>query len=188
MSAIVTIALWTLAGFAALLAALLCLPIKVSIRYCSGPDMRLRVGVVLFAGATPTIPAYDSARPLDKPEKPEKPEEEDEKERGRDGPPAILRMVRAAPDLGAGMLKPIKVERLTIDGCFGLADPADTGAVYGLLAPFLFAVPKPSNVSLSLRPDFTEPRLSGEADGMFRFTPVAFLPPAARFAWRSFGP
>lgn len=97
-------------------------------------------------------------------------------------------MARAAPGLVGGLLRQFRILRIEAEADFGFDDPADTGAVYGLLAPFAFGLPPGTRSSVVLRPDFETPRLSGRIDATVEVTPIRLLPPALRFAWRSFGP
>jgi hypothetical protein len=98
------------------------------------------------------------------------------------------RAMGAAPQLLAGLLRPVHFERLAIDADIGLADPADTGQLYGMLAAAEHALPRPARVSIIVRPDFSGSRISGEADAALSFIPLLLIPPGVRFAWRVFGP
>ena len=94
----------------------------------------------------------------------------------------------AAPQLLRGLLKPVHLERLTVDADIGLADPADTGHLYGILAAANRAWSRPPRVSIAVRPDFSGARVSGELNAALSFIPLLLIPPGVRFAWLVFGP
>ena len=57
---------------------------------------------------------------------------------------------------------------------FGLDDPADTGRLYGTLAPFLVAAVS-SGFDVRCRPDFQEACLRGSCGGQIRARPISLL-------------
>ena len=57
---------------------------------------------------------------------------------------------------------------------FGLDDPADTGRLYGTLAPFLVAAAL-SGFDVRCRPDFQEASLRGSCGGQIRARPISLL-------------
>jgi hypothetical protein len=93
-------------------------------------------------------------------------------------------MLRAAPDLTRGLLRAVRVERLRVDGAFGLLDPADTGQLFGLLCPLLYGLPPSARREIALRPMFDGPSLTGEAEGRVAVTLAPALGAAIRFGWR----
>jgi hypothetical protein len=97
-------------------------------------------------------------------------------------------MISAAPDLLAGLLRAIHLRYLKVDADIGLSDPADTGQVFGLLAPVIHSRRPADRVQIAVRPDFTAARLSGEAAAGLSVTPATLMLPAIRFGWRVFGP
>lgn len=94
-------------------------------------------------------------------------------------------MIRAAPDLGLGLLRVFRIERLRLEGTVGLGDPADTGTVWGMIAPAICAAENAlgGRVHLALRPDFERVRLHGSVDGEIRIMLARAIPPVARFGW-----
>ena len=78
--------------------------------------------------------------------------------------------------------------RLSAKGEYGFDDPADTGMVCGMLAPWLYSCPPGSKVSLDLYPVFGRACLSGALDATVEVTPASLIPPVWRFAWHAFGP
>jgi hypothetical protein len=173
---------WALAIVLALAFAALATPVKLGFRLGTAPRLRLRIGLRLLGGLAPPIPLLDTAR-----RKPAK--------RKRRKPPApprramkSLRRGLSAPTLLIDLLRPIHLERLAIEADIGLADPADTGHLFGMLTAVNHARPAGSRVSISVRPDFTGPRAAGELDAVLSFVPLAFVPPGVRLAWHLFGP
>jgi hypothetical protein len=87
--------------------------------------------------------------------------------------PALLR------DTIAG----VHLDRLEAQGRFGLADPAETGMLWGQLCPLLWAPPwRGGRVSLTIMPDFDRPGFSGEGQLALHLVPLRLAWPALRFA------
>ena len=97
-------------------------------------------------------------------------------------------MFEATPKLLVDLLRPIEVSRLEIEADVGLGDPADTGQLFGLLAPIIYTQPMATVGLINVRPDFTASRASGTLLAELSFIPAAFIPPGVRFAWHVFGP
>ena len=182
--------LWSLFATLALLLSLavaaLATPAKLSFAMRTSPTWRLRVAARLFGGLTPSIPVHDSARAGRKRRRPPA------KRRrvataSRRALARAPRVIAAAPRLLADLLRPIHVERLRVDADIGLADPADTGQLFGLLAAVSHALQRAPAASIAVRPNFTGPRVSGELDAALSFIPISFIPAGARFAFRIFG-
>ncbi len=182
--------LWSLLSALAVLLLLaiaaLMTPVKFGFTVRTSPRWRLKIAARLLGGLTPPIPIHDSARRRRKKKKPTA-----KKSRlaiaSRQALARMPRVIVGAPRLLAGLLRPIHLECLTVDADIGLADPADTGQLFGLLAAVSYSPPRTSAVSIAVRPDFTGPGASGELDAELSFIPVAFIPPGVRFAWRVFG-
>jgi hypothetical protein len=187
LSGMLLVLCWLLAGLLALAIAVLATPVKLGFTLRASPAWRLTVILRLLGGLAPPIPLHDSAR--------RKPKAKKRGARPRKSPALshravarIRRAVVAAPGLVAGLLRPIRLERLAIDADIGLDDPADTGQLLGLLAAATHSLPTASAMSVAVRPDFTGPRVAGEVEAVLSFIPAAFVPPGLRFAWRVFGP
>lgn len=187
-------ALWVILGaFAVLVALLLCvvlLPVRVWLQAEAGKVRRFRLDVQVLGGATPRFRLVDSARSARKPQprrekRPPSHSKRRRRARGRWLASRGPRMTAALPSLVAGLLRRIHLDRLTVDGTFGLADPADTGRLYGLLTPLIYACPSGSR-SVSLRPDFSGPAVSGRAEASLRVVPGALAIPLLGFAWQVF--
>ena len=112
---------------------------------------------------------------------------------------AVLRtrgLLQGIVRLTLALLRRIKVDRIQVDALFGLDNPADTGFVYGCLAPVLI-IAGVRGLNVRCRPMFTEAGVRGAFRATIRVRPllivgpmVAFLvsPPvfrAVRMAWRT---
>lgn len=189
-------ALWIFLTALALLvsaaAAVLATPIRLGFTVRTKPQWQLRVAARLLGGLTPAIPIHDSSRRAVKVKRrPGRRTGAKGKRQARTRRPKaarVVRAVRATPRLLGDLLRPIHLTRLAVDADVGLADPADTGQLFGLFTALRYARPSGSTISVDVRPDFTGPRASGRLDAELSFIPVAFVPPGVRFAWRVFGP
>ncbi|ROU02954.1 hypothetical protein [Histidinibacterium lentulum] len=102
--------------------------------------------------------------------------------RHADRPRRLLpRLLRALPDLIADSLRGVEVISLHLSGRFGLADPAETGMLWGRLCPFLWASPALRG-AVDLAPDFDGERFDGEGALTLRLWPLWLIGPALRFA------
>jgi hypothetical protein len=170
--------LWTLAALLlAALAGLIWLPIRVEGRVARAERVEARLTLGLYGGLLPIRIVGGRGRPESRPETRERPRRRPRFRRGG-------AMLRAAPDLTRGLLRAVRVERLRVDGAFGLLDPADTGQLFGLLCPLLYGLPPSARREIALRPMFDGPSLTGEAEGRVAVTLAPALGAAIRFGWR----
>lgn len=98
-------------------------------------------------------------------------------------PGLIRRTARLLGDLSRAM----RPRRFRLELVIGMEDPADTGRLWGLLAPLrlLFGVRslgKASNISVEITPDFVGPRFSGYSCASVRFVPLQLIGLLAGFA------
>ncbi len=185
MTLLLTILLWCVLALLALLVALLVTPVRLRAHLRTSPDLSYRIEARALGGLAPGIPIADSTRPRKAvtPKQKKKPHLRKRRRRMTGG----TRMLSAAPELLSGLLRPIHIDHIKIDAEFGLNDPADTGQLYGYLAPLQFGAPSGAGRFVSLRPNFERACFVGELDAALHFTPAAFLPPALRFAWHALG-
>ncbi|MFW8595065.1 DUF2953 domain-containing protein [Cribrihabitans neustonicus] len=99
-----------------------------------------------------------------------------------------LRVAAAALWLAAEILRRVHICKLVAEGTFGTGDPAETGQLFGLLAPLIYAPAWSRRLRFEVEPDFSRACFSGRAELVLSVVPVALLGPAARFGWRAFGP
>lgn len=179
-----TVLVWLLAALAVAVVLLLALPVRITVRAGSVPPtlaLRLR----LLGGLVPEFALSGGSQAQGAPPAPHAAPRNGRPGAGRWAPPAG-KMIRAAPALLAGLLRPFRIEYLRIEARFGLGDPAATGELFGLLAPLAYGTAGCDRLRISLRPEFDGHCLTGEAEGAVRFVPVALIPPALRFAWAVF--
>jgi len=179
-------AFWALLAIIALLVtaviAFAVTPVRLRCILRSEPKGQAVVVARLLAGLMPPIRVFDSSRRAAKRQR---------RVKKRPGTPRfrhVSHVVQQVPELLTDLLQRIRVRRLVVDADIGLGDPADTGQVFGLLQAARYAVPAAPGVSVNIRPDFEERRLSGWLAAEMSFIPVTFLPPVLRFVWRAFGP
>ncbi len=186
MAAVLSVLGWSLAFLAFAVLAVLITPVWIGVRVKTAPrhvELLLR----FFGGLTPlvSLPLTGGRKARGQNQRAAAPR------RGRQlslSARRTWRALAAAPQLIAGLLSAIHLVSLDIDADIGLPDPGDTGQLMGLLAPILYGRPPRSRCRLQIRPDFTAPRLEGDASLMVRFIPVAFAPPILRFVWNVWGP
>lgn len=169
-----------------LVGVVLATPVKLAFTMTTSPQWRLKIVARLLGGLTPAIAIHDSVRHQQLRRAPRAKKKKATRSRRRSG--WIPRAVAATPQLLAGLLRPVHVERLAIDADIGLADPADTGQLFGMLTTANHALPRPPRVSIVVRPDFSGSRASGELDAALSFVPLFLILPGVRFAWRVFRP
>lgn len=169
--------------------ALAALPVRFAMTGEIGTAARLRFTIGLLDGAIPALTVYDSAKPgKRRKEKPRKKKtDKDAKHRKVWKGKGSARMAGEVPTLLRGLLRQVELEEFRFNGRFGTGDPADTGAVFGVLSPILYGFPARRRVSIALEPDFNEACLDGRLRAALRITPITLLPPILRFAWRAFG-
>ena len=187
MSVLLWSLLTALAVLGSLLITALVTPLKLDFRLRSSPKWRITIGARLLGGLAPPIQIHDSDRRSQKKEKNRGARDREPKKPGtfhRRG----SRMMTSGPGLLQGLLRPIHLDQLTVDADFGLGDPADTGHIYGLLAPLIYSRSPTSVVSISVKPDFAAAHFSGDVLAKLSFIPIALIPPVAKFAWHAFGP
>lgn len=100
--------------------------------------------------------------------------------RRRRGPAIALALLRTE-GLAPRILQLLRdlVTRCSFQGLylrceFGLDDPADTGRLYGTLAPFLVAIGA-GGADVRCQPDFQEACLRGSCGGQIRVRPISLL-------------
>lgn len=184
VAVVLTVLVWLLAALAVTVVLLVTLPVRITVRAGSVPPsfaLRLR----LLGGLVPEFALSGGNQAQVGPKTPRAAPRKRRRGAPRRAPP-VGKMLRAAPALLAGLVRPFRIEYLCIDMRFGLGDPAATGELFGLLAPLAYGTAGCDRLRISLRPEFDSRCLIGEAEGAVRFVPVALIPPALRFAWAVF--
>ena len=97
-----------------------------------------------------------------------------------EGPAIALALVRTDGLVGRilrlfrDVLSQVSFQAVYLRVEFGLDDPADTGRLYGTLAPFVVAA---TSMGFDVRclPDFQDARLQGSCGGQMRVRPISLL-------------
>lgn len=100
----------------------------------------------------------------------------------------MRRLAAAVPDILAGLIRPVRLEHLAGRAEIGLADPADTGRLYGYLTPVLYGLPHSAPDTIQITPRFDGPHAEGHVEVRLRVVLAAWIPPGLRFGWQAFGP
>jgi len=175
---------WGVAALLLVLVVLVATPWKLHVNWRSAPENHLAVRAQAFGGL---VPLFELASDLHGSTKAKL-----AKSRSRLGarrrPPLTARSFSAILGLVKGLIRRLDVEDIRVDAEFGSGDPAETGQIYGLLAPLTFSTHQIQNLSLVARPNFDERCLNGSADMRVRLVPIILVIPLVRFAWRLYGP
>ncbi|NNE86838.1 MAG: DUF2953 domain-containing protein [Silicimonas sp.] len=171
------------AGLILLLVLALALPVDVRFRLSRSAELRFAADVRAFGGWGPWV----KITPGKKKPKPKPPAQRHKKKRKKWSMPVNRPwqdVFAAVKCLISDLLGAFSIHELRVEGEFGAYDPADTGAIYGMLAPFVYSPCGQVNIS----PNFEGPCLKGQCVAVLRFTPFALAPPFLRFGWTLWGP
>lgn len=177
-----------MAGFSAALAALLAalfavivlvliLPLRIELELRKEAGLTFSVGLRPLGGFGPRISLSGRQNPPPAARK-----------LGRKRRSDARRLVPAAARLVAAILRRIRIRALILDAKFGSGDPAETGQLYGMLAPLVYGTLPARRLQVSLEPEFGRAVLSGRAELDVSLVPAALIVPAVRFGWEAFGP
>lgn len=184
----VTILLWLFVAILAVLVGLLATPMRLGFNVKSDPGLQFMVIARPFGGACPPLRVIDSQRKRPKKEKPARKKKPGKVKSRQFASGRAAELRSELPKLLSGLLRRFSIESLSMDGEFGLADPADTGSLYGVLTPFIYGAARIPRTTITIRPNFEGRCLSGEFEGTLRFIPAALFVPVLVFAWNVFGP
>ena len=195
MGTVVTLMGALILGLLGLAFLLLSIPWVVSVVATAGPARRLDVELRPFASGFPLSIRVDRSEYgairdenacVDEKASGE-PDHEETTAHNREsrGRRHIVRMLRAAPRLVRGLVSAVSIERLRVTGRVGLADPADTGQLFGALFPLASMLHSP-RCAIDLQPDFAGPSLEGEIEAGIRVYPIRIVPATLRFGWQVF--
>ncbi len=97
--------------------------------------------------------------------------------RTRGVPRQLLRLLSAS-------IRQIKFKSLSVDLKIGLGHPADTAILFGVIGPVALLLGSRPSRTIKVYPVlFGPPSCEGYIEGAFRFRPIRFVPPMARFAF-----
>ena len=183
------------------LAILLLLAMPFDVGFCLKKDdtVRLRVSIAWAYG----LLTKELSREQDKlPEKSKQKKAADKSQRkqrkaGKGRFSAVMAFMRS-PGMAAQlsrlaqkMWRQLRVRQLYLHLTFGFDDPADTGQLYGALAPALLLTDHLTRLDLQVQPDFSQPTLLAESRGQLRLVPLSIISVMVSFlltptCWRGF--
>ncbi|MEZ5653999.1 MAG: DUF2953 domain-containing protein [Burkholderiaceae bacterium] len=182
---------WAALALAVVVVAVLVAPVRLALWVSSQPDYRAGLDLSLLGGIIPALPIIDTGRRRAKRKRAAGKHEARRPGRRRSGSglARVRRVLGAAPGILRSLRGAVRIRQLAIDCRFGLGDPADTGQLFGMIAPLIYGSPWhwPPPASLSVTPDFDRVCLEGRADVVLDVAPLRLLPPALRIAWAAFG-
>lgn len=179
--------LWIVLGLLLFTLAVTATPVKLWARFQSTPKMRFRLQVSPFGGLAPYLMLVDSNRSKRKDKSRSK---RDKKPKVKKSIPSrgARRMIGNIPRLFGDFLSQIRLQKVTVNGRFGLGDPADTGTVFGVLCPIIFGASSTQHFDITVVPDYDQACFVGKVEASVSIIPLRLIPPIARFSWRSFSP
>ncbi len=172
----------------ALLIAVLVLPVRFRLQGQAGETIRLRVDLHTLGGLGPAVAVLDTAKRRNGKPRRERKKKEKAAASSHSARSLSRLPIRNIFRLIVELLRQFRIVWIRGEGEFGLDDPADTGTLYGILAPIVYTVRHAADIDLDIRPDFEKSCLSGSIDTAVDVIPFRLLPPVARFGWRTFGP
>lgn len=161
----------------ALVMAAVLLPLRLRLRGQADRTSRLRVDVYPFVGTGLAIPVFDTAR-----ERTKKPRKPSKRSSARSAKSASRWAERSVLKLIVDLIGQFKIAWIRVEAVFGLDDPADTGALYGALVPFVHTGRHWADIELDIRPDFNRQHIAGKIDAAVDLVPIRLVPPVLRFA------
>ena len=182
---ITAISWWMLAAVFAIVVAVTALPVRLQASARSKPHLRVQLKISPFAGIAPYLIIIDSDRPKRKSADKQKTAKPSKRIKGAfsgAGP----KLLRNAPRLIARWLRQVRFQSLTARGGLGLTDPAETGALFGMLCPLIYGLPPSDRICISVTPVFDRPCLEGQFEATASVIPLSLVPAAAQFVWSSF--
>lgn len=184
--------LWTMLGAVVLCLVVLALPVRVAVRAQTTPKKRALVELGLLGGVLPSFTIVDSSRKdasklKDRTNEKQKADKRARKRAKKRDPKhggswrSVQVWIGGVPALLGDLLNVFHVEHLHAEADFGFHDPCDTGVVFGLLTPVLYALPSNGVIGVQARPDFSQARLEGRFDATVRLIPLQLVAPIIRY-------
>jgi hypothetical protein len=153
------------------------LPIRFRFGLSRDPKWRLTVHIAPLNGHAPFIGVVDSLEADTGSEAHEAvPQPESRRRRRRRRRLPSRRLLASLSNFVADLISAIRVERAQGEITFGLGDPAETGQVFGLLAPLVYGVGHQAPGRFVIRPDFENQVLCGSAMLEVSLVPARLLP------------
>ena len=184
MSVAISALLWLLGICLGVLVLVVVMPLRLELAVHKQAHWQFRAALRPFGRFGPRIPLSGRKAKADKPAK--------KKGAGhaprRVGKLRIDLAARAGAQFVRDVLKRVRIETAHLQMRFGLGDPAETGQVFGYLAPVIYGTSAGHQLSLEVEPVFDRVALEGEAELDCFLVPAALVGPLFRFGWAIFGP
>lgn len=100
----------------------------------------------------------------------------------------MKKLFSSAPKLFGMLAKAFKFKSGKVDLEYGLGDPADTGMMYGYMAPVSYASPATGAFRFSAKPNFSEQMLCLDGVVWIVFKPAFLVLAIVIVAWKLFKP
>ncbi|NNJ67327.1 MAG: DUF2953 domain-containing protein [Boseongicola sp.] len=184
MSIAISVLLWGLGLCLGAVLLVIAMPVRLEIDVQKGTRWRFRAALRPFGRFGPRLPLSGRKGKTDKP--PEKRRKRNA--RRRLGKMRIDRLAQAGAKLVGDILRCVRIETATLQMRFGLGDPAETGEVFGYMAPVIYGAGVGQKLSFDVEPVFDRAVLEGQAKLDLSLVPAALLGPLFRFGWTVFGP
>lgn len=155
---------------------------RVRLIWRSVPKQHLSIKAGIFGKQGPSVTVYDG-HALEKSKSKKTGELKKVKVRRTPSPHFVLK----AFDCLISASSKLHVEKADIRAEFGFKDPADTGHIYGLLAPLNHVISSPNPIVFTAYPNFSAQCLRGNADICVRFRPILLLGSIFGFVWQTKG-
>ena len=170
--------------FLAVLVLFAAMPLRLELEVHKSEAWRFRAAVRPFGRYGPRIALSGRSQ---------KPDRRDEKQRDASPKPKKRKLrakglARAVMRLIGDVLRRIRIDTARLKMRFGLGDPAETGQVFGYLAPLIYGTTPGQAIWLEVEPVFDQAVLEGEAELDLSVVPATLLGPLFRFGWFAFGP
>lgn len=177
---VMAILVWLLIAVAIIAAAALVLPFGIRVEADLDGSPRGRLTVQPFGTFGPWLALWETGKT------PPSRKERTPVKRGKPSGSA-KRLVKAGFRLAGDILSLFRLRAFVIDLRFGCEDPADTGQLFGAMAPFLYGTQGLERAHIHVEPVFGQKVLTGRAMVEVAIVPIALLPPVLRFGRASIG-
>ncbi len=179
--------LWAIAGalIVAVITAvgILCTSVRINVIFDTEAQPAFLVKAAVFGGLLPVVSMPHKRRRRSPKRSVATPSHKPLSSRRRKFARFAPRMLRECPSLISKIVERVKLERVEANIRFGLSDPADTGALYGVLLPLLQSINISQQTNVVLHPDFGNQVFGGRGHMGARFVPITLIAAMLSFAW-----
>ena len=176
----------TLAGLAALVIFVLCVPLDAALNIDTSGRPRLRLRLVWLFG----LISKELTREKKKPEEKNEVAKKKPKKKRKIGFRTILRILRSkgllrqVKDLVRGVFGQLKFRELVVNLRLGLSNPAETGLLFSLIGPAIPFLSRASRGHIRVEPSFSDEAVfEGHLHGVLRLQPIKLVKPVSKFVF-----